>query len=673
MQISLQNLSDKIQTGWIKRIPLPNVIEAGEYDADGFRAYVTTGRQVIRDGHATHTMPANSIAYVRATLNPFETKKVTLTKSNRLTTAFILSDFISDEFNTLIPRFKVVTVDNNTYYSSIPYSFQLVEANDVLMVYKLSTKIVELPLNIVAYFYVKSEDDVIDFEIRLSYGSTAKSKNEPREVNLNSVSMICGEWPHIDYRNSVGLHTAMWRMDGSDVLWEQELVIPQTWLRARTYEIVGSLLCLPKNDKFCQNMDERKANIIARISGPLVGVALGWDGKFLSFGKVPNAEGVPWAQTEQDRRFQNFVASMFNYGGPMDELPYGRPPESGRTGEQADFGAVRGEHLRLDTEDPQPWALYDLRRSVQAWIRPPLANREEDTNPVTQEDHPDCITYNLLPYDRLSRDLLGWPKPTGWISGFGPPDSQHRSDNLLYVMWLLTRSYSILETILDMLELQKMELDRGMPSFGGGVGSPRGWGRPLLAFCHAYACGFTQVEGLIRKQISYILNALSYNLYPSGSLLNVASDNEGKYGWYEADGITPIRAWLGWQESILLMGLYAAYKQLGITEILPVIEKIGASIINYTFYYNNGKLYHAYGVKYDPNRPGMPPDGTYFTPTKPNFHVYTDGSCSRWSLTAVKIYLTEFPNGSEANRAREIIESYGSAKNWADVCWWEVS
>lgn len=655
MRLVLENVSSHRQTAWCM-VPLPKdvVMDRGEYLAGGWRAYV--------DGKT---------AYVLATLDGHERREVELVPNPEdFAPEFSMSDWVGDELHNLLPQFLARTPDG-TVHRSARVAMNQLDANPVRLLWQQLEVIAAVPLTFCTWWELWHQQDAVPFECTVTYGTAAPG--QAREVELQGVSMLLGEWPTIDNRRSLGLHTPMWRLRGEDVLWEQELVTPHRFVRGQRFEVTGSLLCLPRYDRFGQVPGERRDNLIARVEGPICGVAIGWRSRLLSFGTVPDARGEAWAETEQQRRRANFLARMGTEGDALQERPYGRPPDSGRTGEQADFGASSLAHLRLDSI-PEPWALFDLRYSAQAWLLAPTGNREVWGVHVTKARHPATVTYNLQPDPRFGKaDLLGWPDQLTWLSGWGTPDSQHRSDNLLVGLYQLTHSPSLRQAIEDQLELQQMELDRGLPSFASGCGSPRGWGRPLMALCHAYAAGFQQAEPMVRRMVAYMHQAASYRGVPEGSPVRVLSDREGKYGWFQEDGTTPVRCWLGWQESIAIMGLWAAWLQLRIPEARELILAVAPTLARFSFYWTtDGTLHHAYGVAYDPLRPGQAPPASAFTPLLPNHQVYTTGSCARWTLAALLILLELDQTSDAAQRAAKIVEDYGMPKNWADAAWWAV-
>lgn len=650
--ISVENVAREPQVAWVT-VPLPAPPADGEYVAGTWRAVVDQG-----------------VAYVRAELGAGVRETTALTRSPAAAPPFAFHPWLFDEIGRLLPSF-VVTMPNGNEFRSLPAVPMLVEVGPARWRWVLETQIAEVPLVIRGHFLTFHLQPVVEFELRCSYGTTAPG--QPLRRELGALRLEVGERPHIDFGSRKGLGPPTRVGNG----WHQELSVPREWVRARTIVLTGALLCMPASDPYGEVQTPARDAILARIDGPVMGVAHGWDGHLGAFGRVASAGGQPWAATEQARRRAAFEAGRTRVGDELDSRPYGQPPASGTTGDQPDFGAIRAEHVRLDTAAPEPWAIYDLWWSVQAWMLRTYANREVTGAPVTRAAHPRTVLYNLRPDERIgTADMLGWPNPVGWVSGYVTSDSQHRSDNLLFAMWELTRSPSIEDTIRDILTLQSMELRRE-PGLYSGVGSPRGWGRPLVSLCHAASIPRFRAaaEPLVRQMVADMWRARAYGGYQDGTdgQVLVLSDAEAKYGWLDTEGRL-IRAWLGWQESIALLGLFGAWQQFAIPEARQMILDVAPTIARWAFYRGtDGRLYHCYAVAVDPLRRGVAPPREAFTPGQPNLLVYTDGSCSSWTVTALHILLRmDGVSAADVAKCKEIIAAFGPPAGWQHACWWSL-
>lgn len=618
--------------------------------------------------------------FVQATVPPRTKLRCVIEDNpNTVNERFELAEWVSDEIHKLIPIFKIrengVTYESNPIVPKvsnvpIPDFIELYESNYARLTYKFRTRIAHANITIDGFFYVYWGQEVIEWKINATYGTV--EPNQPRDRVFGSFSMVIGELPVIDFRIPKGLHEPIWFTDPVDqysgILWEAELATPRQWNRAKTIENMGALLCLPPANRFAQVAnDPRVKNMIARLQFPLTSIFEGWSGNYGVFGKIPTT--FPGAVGELNSRYNRYLDLLVTPGDEDDSRRYGQPSNSGQTGEQADFGVARAEHAMMMLE---PWAIHDLRYHVQAWKLRPYANKEVDGSPVRAINHPNTKTYNLRPDERFSsRDMLGWPNPVGWISGWLTSDSQHRSDNLLFDLYSLTRCHSLEMTIRDIIELERMAYDPGEPNLGVGLGAPRGWGRVLFSWCKGYKVGFAEFEPMIRKMVSNAYRAASFRKLSTNAKVRVLSDGEEKYGWFKEGTTTPIRCWLPWQESIAVIGFYAAWKVLGIPEAKELVLAAAKTITSYGFYKEGNEWLTAYGVRWREDALGEPLPATSYTSRNPNYDVYTYGM-HRWTLPAVKILLDLEPNCPEAARATEINNFFGVPKGFDDVCWWAI-
>jgi hypothetical protein len=193
--------------------------------------------------------------------------------------------------------------------------------------------------------------------------------------------MYTGEKPVVDFRKQKGLRETIFRSDIG--MWETEIASPRAWWRARVIEVFGAILCLPPYDKLAEVLKisdnaKRFASLQAREQAPMVGVAQLWDNEFLATKTVPQS---PIGEANFIRTAYSQLLNRVNtFGDEYNARAYAQPPNSGQTGDQPDFGVSRGE---LVVTSDQPWALWDYRFSVQAWMLRPYAHKEADGSPVT--------------------------------------------------------------------------------------------------------------------------------------------------------------------------------------------------------------------------------------------------------------------------------------------------
>lgn len=650
--VKIQNINPTPLKQWVMS-GLPTPVEGEQHLlVGGHRAYAR--------GHELHVfadMAGASEQFHEAAPNPTPEP-------------FRFHPWVVDDLGALIPTFNLSAGEERSTAQAV-----VLNVKHEGVVIKAHLRALVGLVTVDLYYRIYTDSAIVEYVLDAVYGTTAPG--QPRTAQ-GALSMTLGEYACVDFAVAKGLHAPIWSMVGSNLRWEVELCAPMDWHRACTVQVFGAVLCLPATSRFPQlNGDPEVANLVSRMFAPLEMMVspAEWRGTFTPLGALPKV--YAGARGEQARRASIALQRLTTPGSEQDPRRYAQPPNSGQTGEQPDFGYARCEHALAMWE---PWAIWDLRYHVQAWKLRPYANKERDGSPVLAENHPDTQTYNLRPDERFSRDdMLGWPAPVGWISGYTTSDSQHRSDNMLFGLYRLTRCPSLRSTILDILELEKMAYGRGfIPPRGSGLGAPRGWGRVLYSRLQGVVAGFSGFEPLAREMVAAAHVAASYNLLPINPLSNeptlsvrVLSDNEEKYGWKDADGID-IRCWLPWQEAIAAVAFFAAWRVLGMTEARNLALVTAKTICRHAYFKVGSEWHVCYGVRWRTDQPGAPLPDSAYNLNQPNFNVYVTGM-QRWTNPAIKMLIELDPNSNEAARAREILAFYGEPQSWDDSCWGAVS
>lgn len=676
--VTLQNICPTYpQKAWIS-MGLPKSVAALN---DGKNGYAKTA-----DGRVFKTCVRGRELFVQADLKANEKIDVSCFQETAGNVGFQFSEWVIDQPEKILPKFILKTNEGAICESlDMPFwpgfgpkpeaYFKLEEDLDVRKRFFYRTKIPQAPLIIEGWLDVYSNQDVVPIIVRASFGTIAS------EAVLNkkfgTLSMITGEKAVIDFKKAKGLHDIVWRTDLG--AWETELVTPRLWWKSRVIECFGALLCMPPYEdlnKWATKPDfiPRTLTLKAREEAPCMGIANVWEGKWLAFGKVPEMpiSGV----TEIMNAYNRLMTRVNTYSDEYAKRDYAQPPNSGQTGSQPDFGATRGE-LALTARNP--WALWDYRFSVQAWMLRPYAHKDADGNPVQAKDHPNTLLWGLGLDSRFGSDFLGWPYPIPYNEFWTGSDSQHRSDNLLYAVYNLTRDPSVKATIEDLVQCSLMELKiyKMYPPPIGSVSSPRGWGRPLISLAHLVSLDHPEVLANLTEMVEVMYTGASMQFIPQDATHTVRTlSNDGfKYGWVDVNG-NPIRAWVCWEESIGAMGLWAAYKVTGNQKAKYLALEIAKTITRHAFFKaTDGKWYACYCVRWDEKDPGKPlPDSAYYLAANPedNKDVIVYGM-QQWMLPALRILASELPNDPVTPRAKEIISFFGNRPgDFNDAAWWAV-
>lgn len=677
MNIKLQNLSTLHPQGnWVTMgIPPGHFIESGEMD-------ITT-----QDGRSFRVVNDDSTElFVRGNLQPNETLELDLSEFGGLDAPqFEFSTWVTDEIHKIIPQFMLELEDGTTLLSE-PMELYLGEEHNkprnyiapdkqssVRKRFYFITEIKAAPMHIEGWIDIFDRQEVVPIIIRCSFGDVGSEK--VLNKRFGSLKMITGEKAVIDFRKPKGLREPVY-VNGK---WDTEIASPRLWWKARTIEVFGALLCMPPYENIGQEVGlpgfvEKITNLLAREEAPIVGIYTNWDGDWLACKSVPME---PEKLTEQVSFAKNSFYNRINtYGDEYDQRAYAPPRQSGQTGNQPDFGITRGE---LVITAHQPWALFDYRFSVQAWMLRPYSHKETNGDPVKAANHPNTKLYNLSIDSRFGSDFLGFPTPVPYNEFWTGGDAQHRSDNLLYAMYALTRDPSIKATIDDLVQCSLMELKTyqqyGMPN---SIESPRGWGRPLLSMAHACSLGFYDLHDNLVEMANVMCDhaAMKKIVQDSKHTVRTLSNNGFKYGWLDSSG-QQIRAWVCWEEAIGAIGLWATYKATANPKYLNMALEIAKTIVRHGFFKtSDGKWYSCYAVRWNTQDPGMPlPDSSYRLSSRPedNKDVYVYGM-QQWMLPCVHmlVYHADELTPEEENlfiRAKDISEYFGHPKTFDDAAW----
>lgn len=685
MQVKLTNISRELpQKSWVS-MGLPKS-EAAKYDG-------MSGIAKTEDGRIFRACVRGQELFIEADLRAGENVDLDLdlTLSNPI--PFVFSDWVVDQPEKLLPKFTLATADGSTILQHPPMVFWTQQGEKPISYFTLeedldvrkrfffhtvvgNNAVGAGPVVVEGWIDIFTNQDIVPITIRSTFGTVASSRvlNE----RFGKFTMITGEKPVVDFRKAKGLQESIYRGDLQQ--WETELSIPRVWWKSRVIECFGALLCLPPYDKIPSMTTQpdfinRFNSLKSRESAPITGFADVWEGDWMAFQKVPEAPMSMNAAV--NTAFTRLVNRYNNFSDEYAMRDYAQPPNSGQTGSQPDFGASRGE---LVVTAKQAWAIWDYRFSVQAWMLRPYAHKEADGTPLKAKNHPNTKLYNLAIDHRFGSDFLGWPTPVPYNEFWTGSDGQHRTDNLLYAMFLLTRDPSIKMTIQDLIQCSLMELKLWKtydPTNWRSIETPRGWGRPLLSLAHAVSLGFTEVIPDLNEMVEIMHKYASMNFIPKDGIRTVRtlSNNGQKYGWRNTDG-SVIRAWVCWEETIAAMGLYAAYRVTGNLKALELALEIAETTARHAFFKTqDGRWYACYCVRWDTTDPGKPlPDSAYrLTATEADNKDVVVYGMQQWMLPALRILLRESPNSPVAPRAREIVNFFGVRPgDFNDACWWAV-
>jgi hypothetical protein len=349
-------------------------------------------------------------------------------------------------------------------------------------------------------------------------------------------------------------------------------LLPQTQIDdGQGQRWAGSLLFEPPAD--APDVDARRQSLAAETQAPLLQAAV-WKGSanFGPFGIVPAAP--PWLQdggrSYLQRRHAEFQKQLHQKGDPWAGTKLGMLKSPGATGDQSDFGVIKGWPVALTGS---PTFLLEMELAALQEACRPNHFFEADGEPVEAEKHPGWIVWSGRTHwhPEASTDRLGKPAPepkTGFQGWFGK-DNQHWSSLYLCGFHLLSGSFGALREIENeaRLFLASQRLKPG--EAGAGPDAPRAVGRTLLSGCWIYLCtGDERIrQRLIDRVEQVVAKAWAGRGLDGKPVRPVGKDGpDGRI----LDGKTV--AWQPWQEGLAVLGLAAVHALTGNDTALQIAQ-----------------------------------------------------------------------------------------------------
>jgi hypothetical protein len=597
---------------------------------------------------------AQRMAFVRPVLEPGQKLDLELRPpgpNDPRIAAFSIDPWVADEPLKLVPQFfaKINGVVTAAY--PITSVVTRMEWDPVMRRSEAMVRWPGCPLTFQFRLTVFTEQSVCEWELAPVYGTTRTG--DPVYGDIRGITMRIGEFPVVDDRTPNGLHYPVW----NDALgtYEVELANPSVnWLRSRMLPVRGALLCMPPIDRIESAAQSPKALAMRyrREARPIAVVP-----SILAktpFGLAPTIAPELLAQEAAGVRF--LLHRRLNTPGSPDDQPlFTQPSWSATTGRQPDWGAIH-QLAGLILDDPS--LIHYLRRDVDADMRRPVHFREHVTGlPVQATAHPNTVTYCGVPHPQLCTDLLGNQHPMPFDTLFTASDDEHRAGLLARFLALTQRDPTLLEHIQDCHQMDLLGYWRKrQPNPGGGIGAPRGWGRPLMIWCWDYCCGFPRAEELIRDAVERMYLGASMMARDATRDVQVLEERIVKYGW-SADS-RPIEGWWPWMEAEAIRALRAADLLFGLPEARELILRSARTVVRHAFYVWEGRWRCTYAVRSTPDGSALPAS-SYWPAEGQNPDVFTYDTAWVETIPAVDILLSMEPNGPDAPRCREIIAAFG--------------
>jgi hypothetical protein len=491
---------------------------------------------------------------------------------------------------------------------------KLVEQNAARRVYHLRQRIKGTILVWDCYLYIYNQQDLVEWDWTLTAGVGSDAKRE----DFEGLYIEAGEIVAVEYAKRLGVGTVF--LDPADGRWKIPLMGRDYIGYSQQVAYMGYTLCLPDREMkdyidgsprnllnvIVQN-PTRVNSLLAAMEGPAIG-CLGageWDFNFLSLRRIPNPDrsakdrerlraiyGTDDLMTIAEIDLERFEASLNYSGNYWDSRPEGLKQNAGTTGDQEDFGAVKGT-FTLCTGNPG-WIWSVFLEGITSHLRPGHY-READGSPVMYKDHPDWATWSQLTDHRLGSDFLGYTarNSAGWLDfdhrgGWGGADDQHFSHRNEAAAYALRPRYWMKQLIEDRIQVFGAGHPPKDTTLGRRWGAPRAIGRTMHTLSDDYILtGNSDSSEIVKGRFEFALkNWFGSQVSGPVKVLGTVTDlralrtppREGApYG-------DPVRCWVVWEHGLATHGLKAVENVFQLELAAKINYEICRTVVAYGHY-----------------------------------------------------------------------------------------
>lgn len=543
---------------------------------------------------------------------------------------FKLSDWISDKIESLIPIIQIRTPSTIMYVNITDIT--LVEDNEAVKIYELVgvKDGWKVRMNIKIY----SEQDIAEFQFTVCWSDRANSSwtTEIVEVGMSTI-----EEYHFDYAKTLGivkskypesyyysLYKAANVFDGQPLTFRGAIFCRPGWMNSLTEKTKLNILPDLEHQFMMQNQD-RFTNFMAREEFPVVGMDDWISGMGVSKIRVRNYHS---ASTDMAGRIASHQSAMQFANTHYATRWYGNTPNTGGTGDQNVFGVIKDAATIL-TQDPR--FLHVLGYHHNYPMRP-FHWHEQNGKPLQAKDHPNCVTWNMLPDHRIGSDMLGKPRawvPTNFAGGYLGPDEEHRQQ--LYETFAATLGR---EPILRWSFEAALEAD--LMARKNRMGAPRAVGRQVDTWME-YLPLLPKSNAKILSLINDKINAtkaqwVGKNVPGPVKPVNTVGAN--------SRGLTNFDYWVPWESSLFSIGVYKYATVFQDAEMLEILRQVTRSVVEFGFIWDGTKYLVITCVKWNPDgSPVVITDVAAQIGTGSDKELRTDSNLLNWTLPALQVYL----------------------------------
>lgn len=552
MKAKIVNLSNRPRTHWAT-VTFPAAL-ASSFGSEA--TFVTTTRRAWRAVRGA-TVGGKTIYRIRcADIAAGEVVWGELVnKPSMHVEKFGFHPWVADDIAALLPEIRVLR-SGVEYLANIDGMPTLVEQSDAHMRWTLKLR---APNGIVVEWWA----DLLAYDpVVKCWGKIVWSDRADTNYNtvIDAISFTSREMFLLDFGRRHGASVPVATQDGK---WAFLLSgSPITLQDGTGLPLSGVMLAYPQGNSATlpdADLTTTFGNLMAAAEGPIVGVAMCWDGYWGANKNVPRF-GANYI-SQRDAEWNRFVQDQGNPAGLgwFTPRPLALGPTPWQTGDQEDFGATKGTYA-VTEHDPR--FIRVMQYSVYSELFRGINLYETDGTPLLAARHPNWTTWNGVTHfspgvspDRLGKSTTS-PAGSGWV-GY---DDEHRSQNNLAAYALLTDDPLAQNQIRAQYELDAASYRSRYPNYGQGAARAQG----RLAGAFAQLMGVT--SGAEYEAWSKLLMARMKQSAAVGSMQNgpmfalAVGAPDARKQIYRNGQLAP---WVSmWEHGLAAVGMYCAYKML---------------------------------------------------------------------------------------------------------------
>lgn len=513
---------------------------------------------------------------------------------------FVPHPWVVDDPGELIPS-VVVRKDGVDYASGPASALVMVDNSPAHQRWFMRSEIVELGMVFEWWAELTHLDPVVECWGKLTWSD----RSDPNEaIRVDGVALKTGELYVDSFAKAKGMQQPF--AAGRD--WFTVCSGPRSFADTTGLDFAGQMLAFVTDPSTLpEDLDLETdtgwiswsiRSLMAAFTGwPVVGSGVEhWDGNLLAAKNEPRFINTQTMLAELDSEWNRFADKMEQGGDYYDRRRFGVGQHPGATGDQEDFGAVKGTYVVVGRE---PKALHMLAYSVYADCYRPGAGFYEGGQPLDPDAHPDWWVWSDYTHyhpgvsrDRLGKTASSFGFPNLGATGFNGYDDQHRSQNNLCAVLALWDD-PLAESLIKMRSIPEQKMMRGR------VGATRAVGRLSGAWSQYVLLLDDGVErdrfiNRINEKLATVLANSDLNAPGPVKVIAHGGPDPRKQVYYppgHAQAGELAQFWSVWEHGLYSVGTYNLWKATGHQHALDALKQVCATVVEFALFSEMGSWF----------------------------------------------------------------------------------